>query len=86
MSQFKQYKADKFREMWGKHAGWAQTVMFVDDLREFKLQKSKSDLNEASSKIEPIEKNKQQQQIDEKQPGKRSSSQNATNRKRVKTK
>lgn len=66
--------------MWGKHAGWAQTVMFVDDLREFKLQKSKSDLNEAACKLEePVEEKKQSE--------KRSSSQNvATSRKRVKTK
>lgn len=50
-------KANKFRELWGKYAGWAQTVMFVDDLREFKqLQKSKSDLKlEEAKKEEPLE-------------------------------
>lgn len=35
--------------MWGNHAGWAQTVMFVDDLREFKLQKLKTE----QEKFEP---------------------------------
>lgn len=50
------YKANKFRELWGKYAGWAQTVMFVDDLREFKqLQKSKSDLKIEEAKKEPLE-------------------------------
>lgn len=37
----KTYKqiGDSFRQMWGKYAGWAQTVMFIDDLVEFKKEK-----------------------------------------------
>lgn len=37
----KNYKqiADSFRQLWGKYAGWAQTVMFIDDLVEFKKEK-----------------------------------------------
>ena len=53
------HKANKFRELWGKYAGWAQTVMFVDDLREFKqLQKSKSDSKLEEVKKEPLENDK----------------------------
>ncbi|RMZ98250.1 N-glycosylase DNA lyase [Brachionus plicatilis] len=38
----KTYKqiADSFRQLWGKYAGWAQTVMFIDDLAEFKKEKN----------------------------------------------
>ena len=54
------YKANKFRELWGKYSGWAQTVMFVDDLREFKqLQKSKSDLKLEEAKKEESSENNQ---------------------------
>jgi hypothetical protein len=34
--------ADKFRELWGEKAGWAQTVMFIDDLKNFEKEKSES--------------------------------------------
>jgi hypothetical protein len=31
-------KGDKFRDLWGEHAGWAQTIMFIDDLKGFKTE------------------------------------------------
>jgi len=33
------FLGDKFRELWGEYAGWAQTVMFIDDLKGFQKEK-----------------------------------------------
>ena len=40
---------DSFRELWGRYAGWAQTIMFIDDLKAFQVDKTNS---QASPKIE----------------------------------
>lgn len=45
-------KANKFRELWGKYAGWAQTVMFIDDLRDFQKQKSESSLISPTASVQ----------------------------------
>lgn len=42
--------AGKFRDLWGKYAGWAQTIMFVDDLKSFQKVKSESLLTSLSPK------------------------------------
>lgn len=33
------FLGEKFRELWGEYAGWAQTVMFIDDLKGFQKEK-----------------------------------------------
>jgi hypothetical protein len=40
----KAYKeiGDQFRQLWGKYAGWAQTIMFVDDLSIYRKSDASS--------------------------------------------
>lgn len=55
----KMYKdiGNMFREMWGDCAGWAQTVMFIDDLKGEFLQQKTESLKKSNSlsdiKLEP---------------------------------
>ena len=35
--------------MWGNYAGWAQTIMFIDDLKGFQKEKSNSLLVKSES-------------------------------------
>jgi len=44
-------KGDCFRNLWGKYAGWTQTIMFIDDLKGF--QKAKSDSLLVKSESQP---------------------------------
>ena len=39
-------KGNKFRDLWGENAGWAQTIMFIDDLKGFQADKK--------AKAEPV--------------------------------
>jgi N-glycosylase/DNA lyase len=43
---------DRFRELWGDNAGWASTVLFVDDLKDF----SKDELEKSETKKKPKKK------------------------------
>lgn len=40
---------NKFRELWGPLAGWTQTIMFIDDLRQTQKEKSESLKKSASN-------------------------------------
>ena len=42
-------KGENFRKLWGKYAGWAQTIMFIDDLKGFQKEKSDSLLLKSQS-------------------------------------
>ncbi|RFU72876.1 n-glycosylase dna lyase [Trichoderma arundinaceum] len=41
---------DHFRGIWGKYAGWAHSVLFTADLREFSSRVVKEELEESSQK------------------------------------
>ncbi|KFB40660.1 AGAP001854-PA-like protein [Anopheles sinensis] len=49
--------ADKFREIYGPFAGWAQTVLFCSDLRQFKENNGKRNVENKSKSKKKIRKN-----------------------------
>ena len=50
INKFFPKKGDEFRELWGENAGWAQTIMFIDDLKDFQKQRS-SNLGEETKAV-----------------------------------
>jgi len=42
-------KGDQFKRLWGEKAGWAQTIMFIDDLKGFQGSKDMTDSNKKNS-------------------------------------
>lgn len=47
--------ANKFRELWGKYAGWAQTVMFIDDLKSFDKDKQSTSSTPSSTNTSMVD-------------------------------
>lgn len=47
-------KGSKFRELWGDYAGWAQTVLFVDDLKEFSKDDSTLETKKPKKKVKRL--------------------------------
>ncbi|KAL7792976.1 N-glycosylase/DNA lyase [Trichoderma ceciliae] len=45
---------DHFRSIWGKYAGWAHSVLFTADLREFSSRMKNEKLEEASQKEDAL--------------------------------
>ncbi|XP_040157723.1 N-glycosylase/DNA lyase [Anopheles arabiensis] len=50
--------ADKFREVYGPYAGWAQMVLFCSDLRQFRERSKRNGERENSSKLKKKRKKK----------------------------
>uniref|UniRef100_A0A182IST3 N-glycosylase/DNA lyase n=1 Tax=Anopheles atroparvus TaxID=41427 RepID=A0A182IST3_ANOAO len=49
--------ADKFREIYGPYAGWAQTVLFCSDLRQFKERNREKDVESKAKPKKKLKKN-----------------------------
>ncbi len=89
------FQGEKFRELWGEYAGWAQTVMFIDDLKGFQKEKLETtalnikqeaaEINHYASKTIKVEPGSSVELVNVKTESiKRSSSSNSlTNKKRV---